>query len=299
MSKIGIVIDPHLTARHRCRKDNFLLTALQKLDYVASQNDYVIICGDLFHLNSNPDYIFYSVCSLLNKHKGKFIAIPGNHDLLHNNFSALDHTTIGSLALTGALDLKFKEFSIGNANFVVSHVKKDLDKIPIDVSNSKVLLGHNYVELPGAPDESFTKDELRKLNYKLVFLGHDHKPYEEELLGESILIRMGNLTRIDTQPYNISRKIFYYQLDSDTLEYEKKEVPTKPIEEVYIEGAFKATKSRKEDLTFIKIGDALSKFKKKTNEVHSLNKKLIKIGCTQKEIDYIKGLHELCNVTYF
>ena len=46
MSKIGIVLDPHITDRHRCRSDNFLEVALKKLDYVASNNDYVIICGD-------------------------------------------------------------------------------------------------------------------------------------------------------------------------------------------------------------------------------------------------------------
>ena len=31
MSKVGIVIDPHITDRHRCRGDNFLDTALNKL----------------------------------------------------------------------------------------------------------------------------------------------------------------------------------------------------------------------------------------------------------------------------
>ena len=30
MSKIGILIDPHITDRHRCRCDNFLETALNK-----------------------------------------------------------------------------------------------------------------------------------------------------------------------------------------------------------------------------------------------------------------------------
>ena len=85
MSKIGIIIDPHVTDRHRCRVDNFLETVLKKLDYVASKNDYVIICGDLFHTNTNSHLVFNKVYKLLMKHKGKFITIPGNHDLLHNN----------------------------------------------------------------------------------------------------------------------------------------------------------------------------------------------------------------------
>ena len=81
MSKIGIIIDPHVTDRHRCRQDDFLNTVLEKLDYVANNNDYVLICGDLFHASHNPTYIFYRMYQLFNKHKGKFHAIPGNHDL--------------------------------------------------------------------------------------------------------------------------------------------------------------------------------------------------------------------------
>jgi len=298
MSKIGIVIDPHITDRHRCRCDNFLEVVLAKLDFVASQNDYVIICGDLFHTNTNSHLIFNKVYKLLMKHKGKFFAIPGNHDLLHNNVSMLEKTTIGSLALTGALHLEFDKFKIDNVEFQVSHVIKDLDKIPVDETNSKVLIGHNYVEPVGTEKEWFTRDEIRKLNYKLVFLGHDHQPHEEEYIGNSTLIRMGSLTRIDTQPYNKRREIFYYQLNTENLAYIKKEVPHKPAKDIFTPEAFQRIGRRKEDVTFIQIGNVLSKFKKKDNENNSLHNKLKKIA-TEKEIEYIKTLHELYNVRYF
>ena len=298
MSKIGICIDPHITDRHRCRQDNFLEAVLKKLDYIASNNDYIIIPGDLFHTCSNSNYIFYRVYKLMMKHKGKFIATPGNHDLLHNNHNALDRTTLGSLALTGALKLEFDTFNIDNAEFQVSHVIKNLDAVPIDETNSRILLGHNYVEPIGTAKEWFTKDELRELNYKLIFLGHDHQPHEEEIVGNSVLIRMGSLTRIDTQPYNMNRKIYYYQLDSETLEYEKFEVPHKEASEIYTEEAFKRIDKVKEDISFIKIGDVLAKFKKKQGGVNSLNEKLKRIA-TQQEIDYIKMLHEMSNVRYF
>lgn len=298
MSKIGIFIDPHVTDRHRCRQDNFLETVIEKMDYIASQNDYVIDVGDLFHTSSNANHIFYKIYQLMMKHRGKFIATPGNHDLLHNNLHALDRTTIGSLALTGALRLEFNTFKIDNAEFQVSHVMKDLSKIPVDDTNSKILLGHNYFEMRGVIKESFTRDEIRDLNYKLVFLGHDHQPHEEELIGESILIRMGSLTRIDTQLYNKERKIYYYQLDSETLEYEKKEVPSKSTSEIYTEEAFSRIGKAKEEISFIKIGDVLAKFKKRQGGVNSLNEKLLKIA-SQAEIDYIKTLHELNGVRYF
>ena len=139
MSKIGIFIDPHVTDRHRCRCDNFLEVVIEKMDYIARQNDYVIIVGDLFHTSSNANHIFYKTYQLMMKHRNKFIATPGNHDLLHNNLGALDRTTIGSLALTSALRLEFSTFKIDNAEFQVSHVMKDLTKVPVDETNSKIL----------------------------------------------------------------------------------------------------------------------------------------------------------------
>ena len=298
MSKIGIVIDPHITDRHRCRCDNFLETALKKLDFVASKNDYVIICGDLFHTNTNSHLIFNRVYSLLMKHKGKFFAIPGNHDLLHNNISMLEKTTIGSLSLTGALHLEFDKFTIDGVEFQASHVIKDLSKVPIDETNTKVLIGHNYLEPVGTEKEWFTKDEIRKLNYKLVFLGHDHQPHDKEYLGNSTLIRMGSLTRIDTQPYNKEREIFYYQLNTKDMSYSKEKVPHEKAEKIFTVEAYQRIGRKKEDISFIQIGNVLAKFKKKDNSNNSLHAKLKKIA-TDREIEYIKTLHEMNNVRYF
>lgn len=298
MSKIGILIDPHITDRHRCRGDNFLETALNKLNYIASNNDYVIICGDLFHTNTNSHLIFNKVYKLLTKHKGKFYAIPGNHDLLHNNIGMLEKTTIGSLSLTGALNLMFTSFRIDNAWFDISLVIKDLNKVKRDETNSKILIGHNYMEPVGTAKEWFTRDEIRNLNYKLVFLGHDHQPHDEEYIGNTTLIRMGSLTRIDTQEYNKERGIYYYQLDSKTLEYERKEVPHLPAKEIFTTEAYQRIGRKKEDISFIQIGDVLAKFKKKTNGVNSLHSKLSLIA-NEQEIDYIKMLHDINNVRYY
>lgn len=298
MSKIGILIDPHIMDRCRCRSDNFFDTVLKKLDYIASNNDYVVICGDLFHTNTNSHLIFNQVYKLFTKHKGKFFAIPGNHDLLHNNISMLEKTTIGSLALTGALHLEFTSFTIDGVDFQVSNVIKDLTKIPVDKGNSKILIGHNYFELEAAPKESFTREELEKLNYRLVFLGHEHRPFAEEHIGNSTVIRMGSLTRIDTQPYNKERGIFYYQFDTETFQYEQKEVPHKVAKDVFTVEAYQRIGRKKEDISFIQIGKVLAKFKKKDSKVNSLHAKLLKIA-SEQEIDYIRSLHELSGVRYF
>ena len=55
MIKIGVVVDPHLVERAcRCRKDNFFETALGKLDYIASENDYVLIFTIILLCSSIP-----------------------------------------------------------------------------------------------------------------------------------------------------------------------------------------------------------------------------------------------------
>ena len=100
------------------------------------------------------------------------------------------------------------------------------------------------------------------------------------------------------QAYNKERKIYYYQLDSNTLEYEQKEVPSRSVSEVYTDEAFGSIGKEKEEISFIKLGDVLSKFKKKTGGVNSLNEKLLKIA-SDEEIDYIKMLHEINNIRYF
>lgn len=301
--KIAVVGDVHLAERNpRCRKDNFLQAVLKKLDYIAKRSDKVIILGDLFHVHSNSTQLFNTLFKFFSiRHQHKFICIPGNHDLFHNNLMSLDRTTLGSLYYTNAIDLKYQPFEIDNAKFVVSLVNKDMENLPVDGDNSKILLGHNFYEMSLSPKESFTKDDIRKLNYRYVFLGHDHQPYEEEFIGNSILIRMGSLSRIDISKYNKDREIAYYELDSVTLDYERHVVPVQPVSECYIEEAFTklSNENRKQAISFVEIGEALAKFNKCAEGSNSLDKTLIKLGASDKEREYIKYLHTITNVKYF
>ena len=109
---------------------------------------------------------------------------------------------------------------------------------------------------------------------------------------------MGSLTRIDTQPYNKERGIFYYQLDTEDMSYSKKEVPHEKAEKIFTVEAYQRIGRKKEDISFIQIGNVLAKFKKKDNSNNSLHAKLKKIA-TDREIEYIKTLHEMNNVRYF
>lgn len=304
--KIAIVNDVHIAERnHPCRRDMFMDTALGKLEYIAQNNDYVIINGDLMHIASNSLNVLYRMYTLFMKYKGKFIGIYGNHDILNRNMSMNNKTTVGLLKLVGAYDVKYREeFEVAGLKFYPVDVEQSNDSIPIDTTNEKILLGHKYYNQPDKGYESLTPDDIRRLNYNMVFLGHDHKPYEDTFVGKSILVRMGSLTRIDTQEYNKDRDIIYYQLvttGDGQFESSAKLVPYKPVKECYTdEGYAKLLKHEEEPayVSFIQIGDALARLTKKSVGSNSLDKVLKRINTPQASIDEIKWRHELTNVTY-
>ena len=299
LMKIAIVGDPHITEYIRERKDDYLQAVLCKLEYIAENNDKVILLGDLFERPTNSDYLFYRVYSLMKRHDGKFMSILGNHDVIHHNYDLLKKTTIGSLGKTGVLRILRDNFSLGGLDFVVSLCRREMSEIPVDETNSKILLGHNYLEMD--EHESFTREEIRNLNYNLVFLGHDHSPHDDEFLGHSILVRMGNLTRKDAQQYNESRDIKYVQLDSETGEYEYKYIPgsiVKPSSEVFYPNTFGKKKIERVQIDYAQMGKLLERFSKQSGGNNSLDATLKRIGTPMRSIDFIKGLHEVQDLYY-
>lgn len=304
-TKIALAIDPHMLERNpRCRKDNYLETVLGKLEYLAENNNYVIIAGDLFHIHSNSTLFFNRVYTLFKKYRGKFHAIPGNHDVFHRNLSALDKTTLGSLYFTDVLELHLEPWYLSGIKFVPVLVNDDPDKIAIDEENTSVLIAHKFYDNNFDPKESLFPDDIRRLKYNMVFLGHDHKPYEEEFVGDSMIIRMGSLTRMDTQCYNRDREIAYYQLSTagdGKFEWERKVVPSKPITDIYTEEAINHMSSsgeKKELVSFVQIGDALAKLTKSSGGIHSLDKTLLRLKCPQTCRDDIKWRHEINHISY-
>lgn len=301
--KVAIVGDVHLTERNpRVRIDNYLETVLGKLDYIASENDKVIILGDVFHTYANSDFFFYQVYSLMKKHEGKFSTILGNHDLFHRSYTSLPRTTVGCLAKAGVLEIHTKHFTIDELKFTVVQVDDEPDKIPVAEGTNTILLGHKYFEMQTCESESLTRKDIKRLKYDLVFLGHDHCPYPEEFYGESTLIRMGSLTRMDSQMYNKEREICYYQLDSLTGSYIVKKVPTKPVSECCQEGAFDKVNNTDEidEVSYLDIEKAINKLTSNRGGQNgiSLNEVLLEMKVSQESIDLIKEMYELSGTEY-
>lgn len=300
--KVAIVGDVHLTERNpRVRIDNYLETALNKLEYIAKENDKIIILGDLFHTYANSDLFFYQVYSLMKKYEGKFSTIIGNHDLFHRSFESLPRTTMGCLNRTGVLTIHTKPFTIDELKFTVVQVEDDPNSIPVAEGKNTILLGHKYFEFPNCEKESLSKKDIRRLKYELVFLGHDHSPYPEEFIGESTLIRMGSLTRIDSQMYNRDREICYYQIDSLTGSYIIKSVPTKPTSECCQEGAFNQVNNTDEidEISYLDVEKAINKLSNRSGQNGlSLNEVLLEMKVSQDSIDLIREMYELSGIEY-
>ena len=187
--KIGICTDVHLSERNpRCRRGSYLEDALGKLDYIFKNNDYMIICGDLFHVHNNSTLLFNILYSFFSKYKDKCHVIPGNHDVFNRNTSALNRTSLGSLYYTGAINLHTTPWELCGLNFEPCLVDTDPKSIPVDVDNRNILIAHKFFENGFAPEESLTRDDIRRLGYKVAFLGHDHSPYDEEFFGNTTFV---------------------------------------------------------------------------------------------------------------
>lgn len=298
--KIAIVGDPHISTGFRARIDDYLHTTLDKIVHIAKENDAVIFLGDMFDTCAMPTYVFNETYKALKPFQGKLHTILGNHDMFHRNVKSLQRTTIGSLSLTGAINLHIdKPFEIDNITFVPVMVDVDFNDIPRDDTNTQILLAHKYYEMMVCPEESLDNSEIKYLNYKYVFLGHDHQPYTSLSISNSVVFRPGSLTRITIDNYNKDRVIRYYQLDTTNYNIEEVEIPTTPSEEVYLKGSFdKIAKESKTKTDMQSLSKLLARFDRKQVSKLSLEEVIRRINGTEEQIAYIRELHRMHNISY-
>ena len=298
--KIAIVGDPHISTGFRARVDDYLRTVLKKIEYIAENNDAVIFLGDVFDTSAMPTYVFNATYSALSKYENKLHTILGNHDMFHRNVKSIHRTTIGSLDLTKTIKVHIKPFEIGGVTFVPIMTDDEFEHIPVDDDNDSVLLCHKYYEMLVCPEESFDESELQELNYKYVFMGHDHMPYEPLDLGNTTLYRPGSLTRTTVDSYNEKRDIRYYQLETETMLVTPQLVPSLPSSDVYLKGSFdkKEVDFQKKYNDRTNLAKLLAKFDRQAVSNLSLEEVLKKSGATEAMVAYLRDLHRLHNIKY-
>lgn len=209
MSNVIVIGDCHLKCNAPVsRKDNYPVTILNKLLYIASVaktyscNKFILL-GDVF---DSPITSLPYLATVINTFKKihelgiTVYTIVGNHDIKNNRIDSLDSTALGILISTGYVTLAPSELIVDDTVFRCFNYT---DKLTGKQSDDKfeVCVAHLYYEF-GLSDDSLHADDVSRLNYNAMILGHYHVPCDDLKVGRTMLYRPGSLSRSTSEPYN-------------------------------------------------------------------------------------------------
>lgn len=241
MSKVYFIPDVHLQEfSPRSRKDSYPTTVINKLEYIAeyinSNNGITIFLGDIFNAVNMPMIYMYRVIDVFKKFKEIPYTVIGNHDLARNNPDLIDRTPIGLLNNIGLIKW-CKEIDLDNVVIRGFHYTEPIQSNTSD--KKSICVAHCFYEDNFAETHNLHIKDILALNYNYFVLGHDHTPYEDAKVGDSIIYRPGSLTRGTANDNQMTRDNVYI-LEYDTLldKFTKIPIPCQPAKEVFYESVF-------------------------------------------------------------
>lgn len=240
MCNIFVIGDTHLKAQSPVsRVDNFPMAILAKLEYLSNiANSYncntFMLLGDVF---DSPVTTLPYLAAVINTFKKiskngiTVYTIVGNHDIKNNRLDSLDSTALGILISTGYVKLAPRELKIDNTLFKCYSYPEELE--PKTTNEYEVCIAHRYYDFNLAND-SLHEDDLKKLGYDAMILGHLHNPCETITVGKTTLYRPGSLSRNTSEPYNKLRtpRVLLYNCNKCKAIYV--EVSCAPAEDVFV-----------------------------------------------------------------
>ena len=127
----------------------------------------------------------------------------------------------------------------------------------------------------------------------MIFLGHDHKPFDEGriIYPEFTIYRSGSIMRNRADDYNFTRTLYYYTLDNNVVGC--KAVTTTPFYKVFKVEAINKIETQEKHYT-----EALEKIIEKyennisVKDMFSIKNILIELNAKESIIDYIKKKYE-------
>lgn len=166
------------------------------IQYVKQNNiNYLFICGDLYE----HEYVKQSTIEFINNQfkeieDTKIYIVPGNHDpylknSYYSKFNWNKNVYIFSSEISKISENDVDIYGYGFDNFYMKNTK--IENIKIENKNKiNILLTHASID--GARDElqeyNPTKEqELKKLDFDYIALGHIHKPYYNEYKDQKIV----------------------------------------------------------------------------------------------------------------
>ena len=308
---IGVVGDLHIAPPPEKRMDDYFQVGLNKIEEIAANVERVIFLGDIFtHPKVEPKYV-----NMLTQHlwycKGKygthFYTIIGNHDVAHEEEEYLSDSSLGTLKASTVMDIitPDKPLIISDRGVVYR-----FNTIPVKYKTAKeyiqgkvytnstedgipcvdILLVHHEYE---TGTNCFSYNDFKDLNCKMIFLGHDHKPFDEGriIYPEFTVYRSGSIMRNRADDYNFTRTLYYYTSDNNVVGC--KAVTTTPFDKVFKVEAINKIETQEKHYT-----EALEKIIEKyennisVKDMFSIKNILIELNAKESIIDYIKKKYE-------
>ena len=285
-------LDVHFGKKCGIRVDDVDLAIIDKLKQIllyCIENNIkaVLTAGDIFDgVNVSRTALFQSwqIFNEFKKNKIEVFVIFGNHDLYRGNYNISQETPLYFLIQTGVVKLYPKLLTIQNGqseyNISAFSYHEEIKENELGYKNS-VLIAHTFYdnEFMGK-GHNLTKEDIIRLKYDKVILGHDHSRYNDvKLENRYKIFRFGSLARVSTTPGELSREIgfmhfnynseFFVRLNTRNLE-EIAKAETKKVKEVtvdyteIIEEIQKSSEDIKEDdLILKKVNSIDNEFVKK------------------------------------
>lgn len=310
--KIGIVGDLHIAPPPDKRIDDYFQAGLDKIEQIAQYCDIVIFLGDIFTSARVEEKYVYDLIQHLyfckNNYNVKFYTIVGNHDVVHEDENNLKDSSLGILQISKALTIILNEPLLIDGysfNTLPVNFKKAKEILPTKKVSSnliEVLLVHHEYE---TGTNCFTYDDFKNLGYNMIFLGHDHKPFEQGriIYPEFTIYRSGSIMRNRAEDYNFTRVLYYPVIDTD-LRGTDKEVHCEVVNCKSANNVFKVeaiTKQNYKKEKFIEAVDqVIDKYKDNisTQSRFSIKTILEELGASEKVINGVRKKYEKFSETF-
>lgn len=310
MSKIAFVGDPHIQFNNPiCRQDNYFEAMIKKMKYIMKSNEVIIDLGDTF---SNPVLDIQATMTVIDMLKtykekgGTYYCLIGNHSVYNWNINTISKTTLGLLAklklvtiLDADLENVCKAISIEEYKIKPLSLNFSKKELPKAKGPHEILVGHAFYAYDKDKRHSLEYEDLKDLGFEYIFFGHDHQPYEPKIIEKTILYRPGSLGRTTSHTYNLERKVFYYQLDTEEKEVEKIVIPAGTRDEVFRYEVIEE-KTHKTPEYVYDLESLMQSFRKKaSSSVISIRKLLEDNPEVSNEIvEFIADAHEACGLEF-
>lgn len=202
MSKVGFVLDPHLSSSNPSgRSDDYPMACLSKLEQVrryAKERGWgaIVVAGDMWNTSTVARWMETSVIAVLKSSSCPWYAVLGNHDLKQRRVDGVNETIMGSFFASGVIiDLTENEIEIDGGFIKGMHFYTEpSEKVPPARTSEDWLVCHQYLGR-NSSDETLSFKEIKDAGYFGVVAGHEHSDSGVEEIEGLRVVRCGSLLR--------------------------------------------------------------------------------------------------------